>query len=131
MRIFLTGVCITGVCALFALFSGSAAMAQQQVTADEIRADIIGNTITMTTERMDKAMGLIEADGTMRGEISGERFEGRWSIRDGDILCFDLPGEKFDICRRVVRNKQTVVFFTLTGDPRGKVEVLQGNPHNF
>ena len=76
-------------------------------------------------------MGLIEADGSMRGMISGERFEGTWSIDEENTICFDLPGQKFDICRRVIKNNNTVVFFALSGTPRGKVEVLQGNPNNF
>lgn len=116
---------------LIGLMFSSAASAQERLNADQIRAAIVGNTVTMVTERMDEAAGLIEADGKMRGVISGEKFNGNWRIKEGHILCFDLPGEKFDICRRVIKNKDTVVFFTLTGTPRGKVEVLQGNPNNF
>ncbi len=107
------------------------ASAQDQLSGDAIRAKIVGNTITLVTRNLDLATGVVQADGTIRGHIGGDNFTGRWSIQNGNELCFDLPENTFDICRRVASDGKHLNLFTTTGQPSGRAEILQGNPYSL
>jgi hypothetical protein len=96
-----------------------------------IREKIVANTITIVRHNLDRATGLVESNGDMRGQIGGEKFDGKWYIRNDSELCFDLPENSFDICRVAVDAGESINFFTTTGEPRGRAEILQGNPYNF
>lgn len=109
----------------------SPVQAQDRLDGDAIRDKIIGNTITIVTQNLERATGLVESDGDMRGQIGGEKFDGKWFIKNGNELCFDLPENSFDICRVAVEAGKHINFFTTTGEPRGRAEIMQGNPNNF
>lgn len=109
----------------------SPALAGEPLNGEAIRAKIVGNTITIVTKDLQLATGLIERDGKMPGHIGGEKFEGKWFIKNDKELCFDLPGMTFDICRIVVEAGKNLDFFTTTGQPSGRAEILPGNPYDL
>lgn len=117
--------------ALLSIALASAASAQDQLNGDAIRAKIVGNTITIVTQNLELATGLVQPDGTIRGHIGGDNFTGRWSIQNNNELCFDLPDNTFDICRRVVSAGKHINLFATTGGLRGRAEILQGNPYGL
>ena len=106
-------------------------LAQDRLNGEAIREKIVGNTITIVTQNLQLATGLVENNGDMRGHIGGEKFEGKWFIKNNNELCFDLPEQEFDICRFVVDTGKHIQFFATTGEPRGRAEILQGNPYNL
>ena len=110
----------------------SPVLAQDRLDGAAIRDQIVGNTITIVTQTLERATGLVESNGDMRGKIGDNAFEGKWFIKNDNELCFDLPENTFDICRVAVQAGDSAInLFTTTGEPRGRVEVLQGNPNNF
>lgn len=109
----------------------SSVQAQDRMNGTAIREKIVGNTITIVTHNLERATGLVESNGEMRGKIGGEKFKGKWFIRNDSEICFDLPENKFDICRVAVDAGDSLNFFTTTGEPRGRAEILRGNPENF
>ena len=117
----------------FALLLGAAAPAigGERLNSEEVKAKIVGNTITIVTPDLKTATGYVEPGSKIRGHIGADDFEGTWSIRDDGEICFDLPVRTFDICRVVFDDGEHVRFFTTTGDPAGRADVLPGNPYNF
>ena len=110
----------------------SPAMAQDRLDGSAIQGKIVGNTITIVTQNLERATGLVESSGEIRGKIGDDAFEGKWFIKNDNELCFDLPENTFDICRVAVEVGDSAInLFTTTGEPRGRVEVMQGNPNNF
>lgn len=105
--------------------------AQDRMTGAAIRQKIVGNTITIVTHNLERATGVVESNGEIRGQIGNENFKGQWFIRNDSEICFDLPENNFDICRIAVDAGDSLNFFTTTGQPRGRAEVLRGNPNNF
>ncbi len=116
---------------LIAQSFGSPVLAQDRLDGKAIRNKIVGNTITIVTQNLQLATGLVEKNGDMRGHIGGEKFDGKWFIKNDNELCFDLPENSFDICRVAVDAGKHINFFTTTGEPRGRAEILQGNPYNL
>ena len=110
---------------------GSPVLAQDRLDGEAIRNKIVGNTITIITQNLQLATGLVEKNGDMRGHIGGEKFDGKWFIKNDNELCFDLPENSFDICRVAVDAGKHINFFTTTGEPRGRAEILHGNPYNL
>ena len=109
----------------------SIVQAQDRMNGAAIRQKIVGNTITIVTHNLERATGLVESNGEIRGEIGGQKFKGQWYISNDSEICFDLPETSFDICRIAVDAGDSVNFFTKTGEPRGRAEILRGNPNNF
>ena len=117
---------------LIASLFWSPAVAQDRLDGAAIRDAIVGNTITIVTQNLERATGLVASNGDMRGKVGDKEFEGKWFIRNDNELCFDLPENTFDICRVAVQAGDSAInLFTTTGEPRGRVEVMQGNPNNF
>ena len=116
---------------LIAQSFGSPVLAQDRLDGEAIRNKIVGNTITIVTQNLQLATGLVEKNGDMRGHIGGEKFDGKWFIKNDNELCFDLPENSFDICRVAVDAGKHINFFTTTGEPRGRAEILHGNPYNL
>lgn len=117
---------------LIASLFWSPAVAQDRLDGAAIRDQIVGNTITIVTQNLERATGLVASNGGMRGKIGDKEFEGKWFIKNDGELCFDLPENSFDTCRVAVQAGDSAInLFTTTGEPRGRVEVLQGNPNNF
>jgi hypothetical protein len=102
---------------------GPGAEEMRILTGEEIRAEIIGNTV-------DGQMGtafteFYSPDGAIKG-LSGEgRYEGRWYI-EGDMLCFEYS-EPFG-CRRIGLSGDTVSYLTESGEADGSGTLLEGNP---
>ena len=107
------------------------AVAETPLDSQGIKNKIVGNTITIVTRDLRTATGFVAEGGVIRGHVGGDAFEGTWSIRDGRELCFDLPQQSFDICRVVVDDGKHVKFFTTTGEPAGRADLLAGNPYNL
>jgi hypothetical protein len=123
---------IVAVVVVLLLVAGTArAAAESPLDSKGIRNKIVGNTITIVTRDLRTATGFVEEDGGIRGHVGGDPFEGTWTIRDDRELCFDLPDRTFDICRVVVDDGKHVKFFTTTGEPAGRADVLTGNPYNL
>ena len=116
---------------LLPLASWSPLSAAERLTGDAITGKIVGNTITIVTKDLRLATGLVQSEGSIRGHIGGEKFEGSWFIKNGMELCFDLPETSFDICRVVIEDGRHIKLFTTTGEPGGRAEILKGNPYNL
>ena len=112
------------------LSCSAVAFAADPLSEQQIRDKVTGNTVTIVTQNMDLAVGYMTGDGKIRGHIGAKDFEGSWSIRNGE-LCFDLPEETFDICRRVFASDQYLNLFTTTGQPAGRIQVLEGNHYGL
>lgn len=51
--------------------------AQDRMKGAAIREKIVGNTITIVTHNLERATGLVESNGEIRGQIGGEKFKGQ------------------------------------------------------
>ncbi|MEM7168775.1 MAG: hypothetical protein AAF530_01300 [Pseudomonadota bacterium] len=113
-----------------AVLMTTSAGAASDLDGDQIKDLISGNTLSVVTRSLAQAEGFFEADGQIRGQRDGEAFEGTWSIKD-NRLCFDLPGNDFDICRTVAREGDEVLMFNESGGPAGRLQIEKGNPNNW
>ncbi len=100
-----------------------------QLSETEIRAKIIGNTMTeFSTRQGTQWTELYLQDGTIEGVYFGDRgFIAEWHL-DGSRMCWDYsPGTQFDGCWSLALNGDEVVFYE---DKKavGRAQLLQGNP---
>jgi len=107
------------------------ALAQERLNSDAIKSKLTGNTVILVTNELDLTTGYLEADGSMRGHIRGEKYTGSWEVKEGDLLCFDLPGRTFDSCRRVFQYSDFLQLHATTGTPSGRIEILSGNYYDL
>ncbi len=96
----------------------------------QIRDLVAGNTISVVTKSLAPAEGYMDPDGAIRGQRNGADFTGSWAIKD-NRLCFDLPGNDFDICRTVAKDGDEVLMFDESGSPAGRLTVEAGNPNGW
>ena len=107
------------------------AQAQERLNSDAIKSKLTGNTATLVTNELDLTTGYLEADGSMRGHIRGQKYTGSWEVKEGDLLCFNLPGRTFDSCRRVFQYSGFLQLHSTTGTPSGRIEILSGNYYSL
>ena len=110
--------------------AGTASWADVRMSAQQIQATIVGNTLTVITQALKEAQGYFEADGSVKGRIGSEDFAGHWRISQ-DELCLDLPIYDHEVCRRIVSRGDLLLMFTSTGQPAGRINVEKGNPGGY
>ncbi len=114
-----------------ALFlAGTASWADVHMSAQQIKATIVGNTLTVITQAMKEAHSFFAADGSVKGRIGSEDFAGHWRVSQ-DELCLDLPIYDYEVCRRIVSRGDLLLMFTTTGEPAGRINVEKGNPSGY
>ena len=116
--------------ALTFLLTAASASAEYRMSAKQIEATVSGNSVSMYTRALKKAEGYFAPDGEVRGSLEGERFSGRWWI-ENDELCMNVPLFDHEVCRTVIVRGDHLFFFTTTGEPAGRAEVVRGNPDGF
>ena len=107
------------------------ALAQERLNSDAIKSKLTDNTATLVTSELDLTTGYLEADGSMRGHIRGVKYTGSWEVKEGGLLCFNLPGRTFDSCKRVFQYSGFLQLHSTTGTPSGRIEVLSGNYYDL
>ncbi len=110
--------------------AGTASWADVRMSAQQIQATIVGNTLTVITQALKEAQGYFVADGSVKGRIGSEDFAGHWRISQ-DELCLDLPIYDHEVCRRIVSRGDLLLMFTSTGQPAGRINVEKGNPGGY
>jgi len=106
-------------------------LAQERLNSDAIKSKLTGNTVTLVTNELDLTTGYLEVDGSMRGHIRGEKYTGSWEVKEGGLLCFELPGRTFDSCRRVFQYSGFLQLHATSGTPSGRIEILSGNYYDL
>lgn len=111
---------------LLACSAASAAEVQGRVlTGAEIEAEIIGNTVSGTTQDGYRYAEYYRPDGIVRADD----YQGKWWIA-GDTMCFDYQGADSDGCWGVALDGQKITWL-LNGEPDGEARLQAGNPRDF
>ena len=109
------------------ILAGTASWADDRLSAQQVEATIVGNTLTVITNAMKEVQGDFLADGTVKGRFGSEDFVGHWRI-SRDALCLDLPIYDHEVCRTIFSRGDLLLMFTTTGEPAGRIDVKKGNP---
>lgn len=108
-------VALAAVAALVMVTTTELAAAEWQ-TADEIRAQLIGNGAKL--KGYEDGVWWIEEymeDGEIKGMWGTDLYKGKWSF-DGDLMCFDYKGTVDDECWYLAIDGKKVMWW----DPDGK-----------
>ena len=106
------------------------AFSEEYLSAEEVRELVVGNTLSGYWDGA-KYYEYYASDGTLKGIIQGEKYDGTYEIRDDGCLYADYEGVDDDGCfytLSVENSKLTV------RDPRGEKaeETLHvGNPKSL
>lgn len=109
------------------LLLSATASAADALTAAEIQARIVGNTIEGTAGDVEYTE-FYAADGTIHGLGDDGPYAGQWSI-EGDRMCFDL-GETKE-CDRIQLDGTKVQLLGDDGSLVAVGELKPGNPGNL
>lgn len=100
------------------------------MTKAEILNRIIGNTMTGSTTDGTTYTEYYAPDGTIRGtEPTNGAYEGRWSVRDDDVMCWAYAPDYAIIgCVLLILKGDTVNFRLIDGHTEPPAKLLPGNP---
>ena len=104
----------------------SAAAGPKTLTGDEIRSQIVGNTVS--GEMGTAFTEFYNPDGTIRGSSADGAYQGKWHI-DGDTLCLEYD-EPLG-CRKIALDGDKVTFVTEDGEVDGSGTLIKGNPNHY
>jgi hypothetical protein len=110
--------------AIVALMLCGAAQAADQLSGEQIRAAVSGNTVQGTMEDSGAYAEFYQPDGL----IKGDGYTGMWGI-EGDAMCFQY-GDDPKACWQVVKDGDMIQWLK-DGKIEGTGTVAPGNPNNF
>lgn len=118
------------VIALGTVLSWSIALAQEQqmMSIDEMKAMIIGNSLSGTLESGDIYVEHYKPNGEIVG-LSKEsgRYQGKWSFRQDGLMCFRYGDGPFDGgCVHLTRDGDKVGFTRVDGTKEPTATLVQG-----
>lgn len=109
------------------VLTAAVAWAEFPLSGPQIDAHVSANTLKVITKNLQEARGYFAPDGTVKGRDGNRDFVGKWRVHD-DMLCLDIPQFDNELCRRLVVRGDSLLLFTETGEPAGRVDVTKGNP---
>ncbi|MEZ5830120.1 MAG: hypothetical protein R3D05_02975 [Dongiaceae bacterium] len=116
--------------ALALLLSFGAALADDMtpMSIDQMKAEIIGNSLTGKTESGDEYVEHYKSDGTILGmSKSSGKYEGKWSFRQDGLMCFKYGDGAFDGgCVHLSRGGDHVGFTRVDGTSEPTATLIQG-----
>jgi hypothetical protein len=109
-------------------FGVAIADGMQPLSLDEMKSQIIGNSLNGTTEAGDEYVEHYAPDGTIVGlSKAGGRYEGKWSFRQDGLMCFRYGDGPFDGgCVRLSRDGDTIGFTRVDGSHEPAATLIQG-----
>lgn len=124
------GILFAGMLAALPLVAQGHWMYPDALTRDQILATIIGNTMTGSLEDGSTYTEYYAADGTIHGtEPTNGAYEGRWSIRDDDAMCWSYAPDYAVIgCVLLYVEGDTVSFQLINGETEPAAMLHAGNP---
>lgn len=111
------------------LLSGVAAAADQQpMSIEQMKAEIIGNSLAGLTDGGDAYVEHYAPDGRIIGLAnSSERYEGRWSFRQDGLMCFKYGDGAFDGgCVKLSRDGNAVGITRVDGSEEPTATLIEG-----
>jgi len=103
-----------------------AAAGPPTLTGDEIRSQIVGNTVS--GEMGTAFTEYYNPDGTIHGSSADGAYQGKWHI-DGDTLCLEYD-EPLG-CRKIALEGDKVTYVTEEGEVDGSGTLIKGNPNHY
>lgn len=129
-RMLLLGVMATTGLALGATAASHLVMADDMaiMSMDEMRAQIIGNSISGKTESGDEYVEHYQPDGKIVGTSkSSGAYEGKWSFRQDGLMCFRYGDGAFDGgCVHVMRAGDQIGFMRVDGSLEPQATLIPG-----
>jgi len=118
-----------GIAVAFVMLTAvSVAYADDPMTIDAMRSDIIGNSLAGTTENGDEYVEHYQPDGKIVGASKqGGAYEGQWSFRQDGLMCFKYGEGPFDGgCVYLTRQGDKVGFVRVDGSHEPTATLVQG-----
>jgi len=98
------------------------------LSVDEMKTEIIGNSISGKTEGGDEYVEHYMPDGTIVGRSkSSGKYQGKWSFRQDGLMCFKYGDGAFDGgCVHLSRGGDQVGFTRVDGSVEPTATLIQG-----
>ena len=98
------------------------------LSVDEMKAGIIGNSLSGRTESGDDYVEHYMPDGTIVGlSKSAGKYEGKWSFRQDGLMCFKYGDSAFDGgCVHLSRDGNQIVFTRVDGSTEPTATLIPG-----
>ena len=100
----------------------------RMLSIDDMKTQIIGNSLSGKTEAGDEYVEHYKPDGTIVGmsKASG-KYEGKWSFRQDGLMCFKYGDGAFDGgCVHLSRGGDQVGFTRVDGTKEPTATLIQG-----
>ena len=98
------------------------------MSIDDMKATIIGNSLTGTSESGDQYAEHYKADGTIVGMSKANgKYQGKWSFRQDGLMCFRYGDGAFDGgCVRLSRSGDQIGFTRVDGSTEPAATLVPG-----
>lgn len=109
-------------------FGVAIADGMQPMSIERMQAEIIGNSLSGTTESGDAYVEHYRPDGRILGlSRSAGRYEGKWSFRQDGLMCFRYGDGAFDGgCVRLSRDGDRIGFTRVDGSEEPTATLIPG-----
>ena len=100
----------------------------KMMSIDEMKAAIIGNSLSGKTESGDEYVEHYKSDGTIVGmsKASG-KYQGKWSFRQDGLMCFKYGDGAFDGgCVHLSRGGDHIGFTRVDGSTEPTATLIEG-----
>jgi len=115
---------LAGATSALALFGGLAAIADEALSGDGLRALLVGNTVQGTMETSGSYAEFYRPDGT----IKAATYTGSWSIED-DAFCTQYGADPKECWKAAKEGAE--IHWLKDGKVDGTGTIMPGNPNNY